>query len=455
MSGWAGSYCPRRAPFAFTTTNHDYRIELADQYILSSHALNSFRLALGTNYEQLRSQTDAPSIIVPGSFREGGAQLDNFRREPRYEFQDILSVVKGSLTLKAGAEARLHPFRNYSADNFGGTYQFASLAGYADGQPILFTVNAGNRLIVSDQDEYAWFLQTEKQFSRVTMFAGVRHEFQSHFNRYGNLAPRVAAAMAVDRSRQTVLRVGAGVFYDRRPPTILQQVERFNGLNTRQYIIENPLFPVSSPFNLPIIFQKILRSVAAAVQGKVEDVIRVCLVAHIDPHPCVGGFTGAQHGHDGVIGAHHMRDPHPLRHQLVQRLGHIGHIPAPDRLRRSRDLKPLPPEEVLQPVQWKIIVEFAGDDVSQQSRSGHAFVDRCIWFRCRFHLWIFAVRLAARARIFFANVLNALEAAGNILDLPAFFGAHLFALHTAARADALLRAQFINVRGDGEIFEIS
>jgi hypothetical protein len=195
-----------------TRFHHDYRIELADQYVLSPNALNNFRLALGTNYEQVRSQTNAPSIVVPGFFQEGGAQADNFIKEQRYEFQDVLSVVKGSLTLKVGAEARLHPFRSYSADNFGGTYQFASLAGYMAGQPLLFTINAGNPLIVSDQDDYAWFLQIEKQFSRVTLFAGVRHEFQSHFDRYGNLAPRIAAAVSLDRSRQTVLRLGTGVF---------------------------------------------------------------------------------------------------------------------------------------------------------------------------------------------------------------------------------------------------
>jgi hypothetical protein len=236
-----------------TRFHRDLRIELADQYVFSPSTLNSFRLALGTNYESVTSQTDAPSITVPGSFQEGGAQVNNFRKEPRYEFQDNLSWVSGSLTLKTGIEARLHPFQSYSADNFGGTYLFASLAGYETGRPILFTLNTGNPLVVSDQDEYAWFLQAEKQFSRVTLFAGVRHEFQSHFERYANLAPRIAAAVSLDRSRQFVIRLGAGVFYDRRPPTILQQVNRFNGVNTLQYIVENPSFPMAglTAANLP------------------------------------------------------------------------------------------------------------------------------------------------------------------------------------------------------------
>lgn len=227
---------------AISSFHRGYRIELSDQYVISPTLINNFRLALGTNYERLSSLDNSPSIIVPGSFQQGGAQKNAWRREPRYEFQDAVSWVKGSLILKGGAEARLHPFESFSADNFGGTYQFASLATFEANQPLLFTLNTGNPLIVSSQDDYAWFLQSEKQFGRMTLFAGVRHEFQSHLDRYSNLAPRVAAAIALDRSCQTVLRVGAGIFYDRRPPTILQQSERFNGVDTLQYIIENPSF---------------------------------------------------------------------------------------------------------------------------------------------------------------------------------------------------------------------
>ena len=230
--------------------HRDYRIELSDQYVLSPEAINNFRMALGTNYEALTPQSSLPAVIVAGAFQEGGAQMDHWRKEPRYEFQDRFSYVKGSFTVKAGGDANLHPFRSFSQDGFGGIYQFASIAGYQAAQPILYTFNAGNPLIVSDQDDYAWFVQTEKQFSRVTLFTGVRHEFQSHFHKYDNLAPRIAAAFALDRSGSTVLRVGAGLFYDRRPPTILQQVERFNGANTLQFITQNGTFPETAGSDL-------------------------------------------------------------------------------------------------------------------------------------------------------------------------------------------------------------
>ena len=226
--------------------HHDYRLEFSDQYVISANMLNIFRLALGTNYEQFTSESNMPSIIVAGAFQEGGAQRNDWRKEPRTELLESLSSTHGSLTIKAGIEARFHPFRNFSADDFGGAYQFASLDAYLQNEPLLYTVNAGNPLVVSEQDDYDWYLQLEKQYQHVTLFAGVRHEFQTHFDRYGNLAPRLALAWSPGHDRKTVVRLGGGIFYDRRPPTILQQAVRFNGVNTLSYIIENPSFPIAN-----------------------------------------------------------------------------------------------------------------------------------------------------------------------------------------------------------------
>ena len=98
--------------------------------------------------------------------------------------------------------------------------------------------------------------------------------------------------------------------------------------------------------NLMIILQKILRPVAAAIQREVEDVVRIVIVADIDPHPRIGCFTLAQHGHDRVVGGHHVRGSHSLPHQLPQWFGQIGHASAPHRLRCPRDLEPLPLKDV-------------------------------------------------------------------------------------------------------------
>ena len=227
--------------------HHDYRIEISDQYVVSPEMLNSFRIALGTNYQSLTSANNQPLITVQGAFSNGGAQVNEWREEPRTDMLDTLSYSTGPNTWKFGASANFHPFRTYNADNFGGTYNFASLAAYEAQQPELFTITTGNPLLTYHQSDYAWFAQYEKKIGSATVFAGVRHEFQSGVSRYGNLAPRVAVALAPGKDHRTVIRVGAGMFYDRRPPPILEQSLRYNGVQTGQYILANPIYAVVDP----------------------------------------------------------------------------------------------------------------------------------------------------------------------------------------------------------------
>ncbi len=140
--------------------------------------------------------------------------------------------------------ANFHPFQAYNADNFGGTYTFASLADYEVNKPTLFTLATGNPMLSFQQNDYAWLAQYERRIGNVSVLAGVRHEFQSGVSRFGNLAPRLAIAYAPGRDRRTVIRAGAGVFYDRRPPPLLEQALRYNGIQTQQYIVTNPPYPL-------------------------------------------------------------------------------------------------------------------------------------------------------------------------------------------------------------------
>jgi hypothetical protein len=232
---------------ATTLYQHDYRVEISDQYVFSPNLLNAFRIAFGTNSQRLNSANDQPLVIVQGAFSNGGAQVNEWREEPRTDTQDTASYSQGPNNWKFGAIANFHPFRTYNADNFGGTYTFASLAAYEAGQPELFTITTGNPLLAFQQNDYGWFAQYERKIGNASLFAGVRHEFQSGMSRYGNLAPRLAAAFAPGRDHLTVIRIGGGIFYDRRPPPVLEQALRYNGVQTQQYVVANPAYPALIP----------------------------------------------------------------------------------------------------------------------------------------------------------------------------------------------------------------
>jgi hypothetical protein len=96
---------------ATSILHRDYRIEISDQYVLSPDIFNTFRIALGANDQRIASARDAPMITVQGAFSEGGAQLNEWRKEPRTDIQDTVSYSKGPTTLKFGAVANFIPFR--------------------------------------------------------------------------------------------------------------------------------------------------------------------------------------------------------------------------------------------------------------------------------------------------------------------------------------------------------
>ncbi len=179
--------------------------------------------------------------------------------------------------------------------------------------------------------------------------------------------------------------------------------------------------------HLLVVLEEILRSVAPAAEGEVEQVVRMGRVTHVDPHARPGAMPRVQHGHDGVVGGHHVRSPHFIAHEFIKRFGQIGHVAAPDRLRRPRDLEPLPREDVFQSIVRKVIVELAGHDVAQQTRSGQPLVDGRFRLGRRLDLWVLAVDLADRTGVLVAPMMDALEVAREVFDLPALLLADLLA----------------------------
>jgi hypothetical protein len=114
----------------------------------------------------------------------------------------------------------------------------------------------------------------------------------------------------------------------------------------------------------------------------------------------------------------------------------------------------LPREDVFQSIVRKVIVELAGHDVAQQTRTSQPLVD------CRFRLGrgldlrVVAVDLADRAGVLVAHMMDALEVAREVLDLPALLLADLLAFEATAWASAFLCAQLVHVRSDRKALEI-
>jgi hypothetical protein len=73
---------------------------------------------------------------------------------------------------------------------------------------------------------------------------GMRYYWQNYFHDDPhNFAPRFSFAFAPTARSKTVIRGGAGMFYDRTGPRPIADLLHFNGVNLLRFIVNNPTYP--------------------------------------------------------------------------------------------------------------------------------------------------------------------------------------------------------------------
>jgi hypothetical protein len=71
----------------------------------------------------------------------------------------------------------------------------------------------------------------------------LRYDWQNYFHDNNNVSPRLAFAFAPGKARNTVIRGGAGFFYDRTGPQPIFDLLRYDGQRLRRYVITDPVYP--------------------------------------------------------------------------------------------------------------------------------------------------------------------------------------------------------------------
>ena len=117
------------------------------------------------------------------------------------------------------------------------------------------------------------------------------------------------------------------------------------------------------------------------------------------------------------------------------------------------NLKAVSLEDVLQAVERQIIGVLGGHDIRQQARTGQALVDGLRGFVRHGDVGILGVLFALFAGVFEAHVLDPLEAAGDVLDLPACFLADSFPRLAAAWTGLLIVGKIVFLAGDRQLIE--
>lgn len=199
---------------------------LTHNWVITPRVVNQFRF----QYSTLRpsSAQDAgelsPAVLVAftGPSGLGGTQVfgsttnSSDRTEDRWQFQDTVNVVSGAHTVRFGTD--IHRVDAVFTDRFDatGTYTFSNFAFFSQNSVFRYQQNFDATSEIQNT-YFGVFAQDEwKLRPNLTLSLGLRYERESVIDDNDNFGPRVGFAWnPFPKSNKTVVRFGAGIFYNR------------------------------------------------------------------------------------------------------------------------------------------------------------------------------------------------------------------------------------------------
>jgi hypothetical protein len=270
---------------AYNRTNTEQTFQLTETAVVSARTVNNLHFQWNGNANNNVGSTPGPTISVLGAFTGGGSStiLNNVNQD-NYEIQNITRTSLGNHQLEYGGRWRDSNFWENSQGGFNGLFTFGAqpatathgaitpieayqltLAGLANnltlaqivaqgngGGPSQFSVTTGTPVASINQYDLGVFAQDDwKMKPNFTLSYGLRYEIQNQISDHHDIAPRIGFAWGLGgkgSKPKTVIRAGAGVFYDRFGQNLTLQALRLNvnGALEQRFVTSNPAcFPAS------------------------------------------------------------------------------------------------------------------------------------------------------------------------------------------------------------------
>ena len=300
--GYGGRFLPPgfSAPgfandLTYNATGNAQNLMVTETSILSARLVNETRFQFTRNWNDVPGNL-APSITVANEFTSGGNGIGT-RADlgKHFELTNTSTMTHGAHTFHFGARARRDSDQNENQQGFNGSFSFlGTIACGASGQascpqgagvvipdqtplqqyihtlqlqqqgvegqqlidmgggPNKFSIQGGLAYVGLVRWDAAPFIQDDwKVKPNFTLSLGLRYEVQNLVSDYRDWAPRVGFAWAPGSAKngpqKTVIRGGAGVFYDRIGFNPYENAFLNNGVNQLFYTQDYPAFYPNIP----------------------------------------------------------------------------------------------------------------------------------------------------------------------------------------------------------------
>ena len=269
-----------------------YLLSMGETHIFSPNVTNEFRAGLNRvridfiqdmaaspqDYGIASPSSVFPQITVPGAFTFGG--INNFpqgRGDTTFQYSDTLSWIRGRHSIKLGGE-----FRRFRNNNFnygtGGLITFGTMAAFLAGTPTQAQQTALAVTPALRVSAFNSFAQDDVKLTpRLTLNLGLRWEYNSvpyekydrlsiydfaqnrlqqaggdlkpYENQFTNFGPRVGFAFDPTGRAKTVIRAGAGLYYDQPVTNIVTGLGSNPPFSSAVNNTSN--IRISNPFSVP------------------------------------------------------------------------------------------------------------------------------------------------------------------------------------------------------------
>lgn len=221
----------------------EHEIQIGDSMIVSPKVVNETRFEWRRNSSSLVgvNPSNLPTLSVQGTFTGGYNGSNSSTTSTRYELQNYTSIALNKNFIRMGGRWRYYNTSTTANSGTNGSYTYNDVQSYLSNKPSQVSINQVIHPTVGvTVGDIGLYLEDDwKVKPNLTLSGGIRYEAQSRIKSAHDLAPRVSLAWGVPRKNGqpiTVVRLGAGIFYDRFDDDNILDTFRQNGANQISHI---------------------------------------------------------------------------------------------------------------------------------------------------------------------------------------------------------------------------